>query len=437
MIKAIVKYVEPFSIAEDCGIEIGDVIDNISGKAIGDILDFKYLTSDDYYVVGVKKADGTYEEIEVYNDDFEQFGAEFESPLLDDARRCRNKCIFCFMDQLPPNVRSTMVFKDDDYRLSFLQGNYVTLTNITDADIDRIVNMRISPINVSVHATDGDVRNMMLSNKNAHRIMDIMNRFADGGIMMNAQIVLCPGVNDGDVLKKSIEDLSTLMPWVHSVSVVPVGISKHRKGLYELTPVTPDKAIEVIDIIERYADKLYAEHGTRVVYGADEFYIKAGRPLPSYESYEDFPQIENGVGMMAQFSREIDLALEEDMEYTEGKRYIATGNIAKGYIEGFVCKIKDKYPEVDIDVIGIDNEFFGEMITVTGLVCGRDIIDQLRGKVDGGELLLARNMFKDDCMIFLDDTTLEDVERELNVKVTVNEVDGFDFVSCVLGRKGN
>lgn len=435
MIKATVKYVEPDSIAADCGINPGDVIDNINGNSIGDILDFKYLTSDDYYVVGVTKADGTYEEIEVYNEMYEQFGAEFESPLLDEARRCRNKCIFCFMDQLPPNVRSTMVFKDDDYRLSFLQGNYVTLTNITDEDIDRIVRMRISPINVSVHATDGDVRNMMLCNKNAYRIMDIMNRLAEGGIMMNAQIVLCPGVNDGDILKKSIEDLSTLMPWVHSVSVVPVGISKHRTGLYDLTPVTADKASEVIDIIEAYADKLYADYGTRVIYGADEFYIKAGRPLPPYEAYEDFPQIENGVGMMAQFAREVDLALEEEQEYTTGKKIVVTGNISKGYMESFVNKIKEKYP-VDVDVMSIANDFFGDMITVTGLVCGRDIINQLKGRVEGNELVLARNMFKSDCMVFLDDTTVEDVERELNVKVTVNEVDGFDFVGCVLGRKG-
>lgn len=436
MIEAVVKYVEPDSIAADCGIIPGDIIDNISGEPIGDILDFKYLTSDDYYVVGLRKADGTYEEIEVYNDDFEQFGVEFECPLLDDARRCRNKCIFCFMDQLPPNVRPTMVFKDDDYRLSFLQGNYVTLTNASDEDIDRIIRMRISPINISVHATDKDVRNMMLNNRNAYKIMDIMRRLAVGGITMNAQIVLCPGVNDGAILKKSIEDLASLMPWVHSVSVVPVGISKHRETLCALTPVTSDKAAEIIDIIEHYADKFYAEYGTRVIYGADEFYIKAERPLPSYESYEDFPQIENGVGMMAQFAREIDLALEEELELKDGKRYIATGNIAKGYMETFINKIKAKYPALDVEVIGIDNEFFGEMITVTGLVCGGDIINQLKGKVEGSELLLARNMFKDDCLVFLDDTSLEDVERELNVEITVNEVNGFDFVGCVLGQKG-
>ncbi|MBE7013080.1 MAG: DUF512 domain-containing protein [Ruminococcaceae bacterium] len=434
--KAVVKSVERASIAEDCGINPGDIIDNINGIGIGDILDFKYLTSDEHYVVGVKKTNGQYEEIEIYNDDYEQFGVEFESSLIDEPRRCRNKCIFCFMDQLPPHVRKTMVFKDDDYRLSFLQGNYVTLTNVSDEDIERIIRMRISPINVSVHATDGDVRKMMLGNKGAHKVLDIMKRLAEGGITMNGQIVLCPGVNDGEILKKTIKDLSALMPAVHSVSVVPVGISKHREGLYPLTPVTKEKAQEVIDTVEECAAELLAQYGTRVVYAADEFYIKAQRDIPPYESYEDFPQIENGVGMMAQFAREVDLALESSYEVTGGKKYIATGNISLGYMKGFADKIKAAYPEVDVELIGVDNGFFGEMITVTGLLCGTDIINALRGKVSGGELILARNMFKDDCMIFLDDTTLEEVEKELNVKVTVNEVDGFDFVECVLGRKG-
>ena len=430
-----VKSVEYGSIAEECGIESGDVIDNINDKEIADILDFKYLTSEDYYVVGVSKKDGTYEEIEIYNDCYEQFGVEFENPLIDAPLRCRNKCIFCFMDQLPPNVRKTMVFKDDDYRLSFLQGNYVTLTNLSKDDIKRIIDMGISPINVSVHATDGDVRKMMLGNKNAHKILDIMSSFAHNRLMMNAQIVLCPAVNDGKVLEKTLEDLSSLVPYLHSVSVVPVGITKHREGLFELTPVTKEIACEVIDTVERYAENLYEKHNTRVVYAADEFYIMAERDIPSYEAYEDFPQIENGVGMMASLEREIEEALslrDTHTEYNKSKKYIATGFIACDYINKFVDMIKAKYPLIDVDVIKIRNDFFGDRITVTGLLCGCDIINQLKDKNISGELLLSRNMFKDDRMIFLDDTTLEDVEKALNVKIRVTENDGFDFVNSIL-----
>lgn len=430
--KAVVKSVEYDSIAYDAGIEAGDIIDNISGHKFSDILDFKYLTSDDYYVVGVHKKNGDYEEIEIYNDYYEQFGVEFENALIDEPRRCHNKCIFCFMDQLPPNVRETMIFKDDDVRLSFLQGNYVTLTNLSEKDIQRIIDMRVSPINVSVHATDGEVRKMMLHNKNADKVLDIMKRFADGGIIMNAQIVLCPGVNDGEILRKSIEDLSSLMPYIHSTSVVPVGISKHRKGLYELTPVTKEIATEVLDIIKEYSDRLYKQFGTRMIYAADEFYIMAERDIPPYEEYEGFPQIENGVGMMANLEYEINLALEEETNSSDNKKYIATGAIAYNHINKFVNKIRNKHPNIDVEVYSIRNDFFGDKITVTGLVCGRDIINQLKDKNLNGTLLLARNMFKADSMIFLDDTTLEDVEKELGIKVRVVENDGYDFVQSVL-----
>lgn len=430
--KATVKSVEYDSIAYDAGIEVGDVIDNIDGHKFSDILDFKYLTAEDYYVVGVVKKNGEYEEIEIYNDCYEQFGVEFENALIDEPRRCRNKCIFCFMDQLPPNVRETMIFKDDDFRLSFLQGNYVTLTNLSENDIERIIDMRVSPMNISVQATDGEVRKMMLNNKNANKLLEIMRRFADAGIVMNTQIVLCPGVNDGDILRKSIEDLAELMPWVHSTSVVPVGISKHRKGLYELTPVNKDIACEVIDIIDEYAHKLYKKYGTRVVYAADEFYIMAERVIPPYEYYEDFPQIENGVGMMASLESEIDFALEEDFAVSGDKKIIATGVIAYNHINKFIDKIKDKYPNINVDVYKIENNFFGERITVTGLLCGRDIINQLKDKNLDGTLLLSRNMFKEDCMVFLDDTTLEQVEEELGVNVRVVENEGYDFVSSIL-----
>lgn len=432
--KAIVKTVEIDSIAYDCGIEAGDVIDNIDGKKFSDVLDFKYLTSENYYIVGVIKKDGSYEEIEVYNDFYEQFGVEFENALIDEPKRCRNKCIFCFMDQLPLNVRKTMVFKDDDYRLSFLQGNYVTLTNLDEKEIQRIIDMRISPINVSVHATDGNVRKMMLNNKNADKILDIMERFAKNGITMNAQIVLCPGVNDGKILEKSLKDLSDLMPSVHSVSVVPVGISKHRDGLFNLSPVTKEIATNVVDTVEKFANLLYDKYGTKVHYAADEFYIMAERDIPPYEYYEDFPQIENGVGMMACLEYEIKTALQEEAFSCDKpkKKVIATGVIAYNHIKKFVDMVKEKYPQVNVEVVKITNNFFGERITVTGLLCGCDIIEQLKEKNIDGDLLLARNMFKDDCLIFLDDTTKEDVESELGINVRVVENNGTDFIKSIL-----
>jgi len=272
----------------------------------------------------------------------------------------------------------------------------------------------------------------MLNNKNADNILNIMKRFADAGIIMNAQIVLCPGVNDGDILRKSLEDLANLMPAVHSASVVPVGISKHRNGLFELTPVTKESAADVIDIVEEYSAKLYKEFGTRVVYAADEFYIMAERDIPPYDAYEDFPQIENGVGMMASLEYETNLALNDETHCKGNKKIIATGAIAYNHINGFIDKIKKKHPNVDVEVYKIRNDFFGDRITVTGLLCGRDIINQLKDKSLDGTLLLARNMFKNDSMIFLDDTTLEDVERELGLKVRVTECDGFDFVDSIL-----
>ncbi|MBQ7900776.1 MAG: DUF512 domain-containing protein, partial [Clostridia bacterium] len=294
MNKAVVKLVDQNSIAFDCGVEPGDVIKSVNGKQPVDILDFKYMTSDDYYVVEIEKNDGTVEEIEIYNDDYEQFGVVFENELIDDPKTCRNKCVFCFMDQLPPHVRSTMYFKDDDVRLSFLQGNYVTLTNLSDADIDRLCKLRVSPINVSVHVTDGERRCMMLNNRFAGRVLDIMQKFADSGIIMNAQIVLCKGINDGEYLDKSIADLKAMFPSIRSVSVVPVGLTKYREGLYPLELFDKDGCLQVIEQVERHQKQMLEELGTRLVYLADEFYIKAGVDIPPYEAYEDFPQIENG-----------------------------------------------------------------------------------------------------------------------------------------------
>ena len=313
---AVVKTVFEGSIAEDAGIEKGDVIESVNGKQFRDILDFKYLTSDEKYTIEVIKKDGTLEEIEIYNDCFEPFGVEFENPLIDKPMLCKNKCIFCFMDQLPPNVRSTMLFKDDDVRLSFLQGNYVTLTNLTENEITRLCNLKVSPINVSVHVTDPERRIMMLSNPNAGKVMDIMKRFKDAGIMMNAQIVLCPEINDGAYLSRTISDLASLYPAINSVSVVPVGISKHRQGLFKLQSFTPSSAKAVVDEVTKHQKELKKALGTSLVYLADEFYILAKLPIPPYEHYEEFPQIENGVGLIAAFRDELDTELSFIDEYS-------------------------------------------------------------------------------------------------------------------------
>ena len=434
MSKAVVKSVDPYSIAEDCGIEKGDIITKVNNKEFADVLDFRYLTSDEYYVVEVEKTDGTVEEIEVYNDLYEQFGCEFENSLMDDPKTCHNKCIFCFMDQLPKNMRETMYFKDDDVRLSFLEGNYVTLTNLKDEDIDRLCRLKVSPINVSVHATDASLRCQMLGNRFAGRVMEIMNRFKDAGIFMNAQIVLCKGINDGENLKKSLYDLAGLFPHIKSISVVPVGLTGHREGLYELLPFEKDDCALVIDQVEAYQKDFINKFGTHLVYLADEFYIKAERALPGYDEYEDFAQIENGVGLMTTLKCEIEDALEEGVEcVTSNPKSIATSEIAYEYICSFVDKIKEKCPSLDVNVYKIKNNFFGGKITVTGLLCGCDIIDQLKGKDLGDCLLLSESMFKSDCDILLDNVTREDIERELGVEVKICSNSGFEFVNTITG----
>ena len=435
MEKAVVKSVEQNSIAFDCGIEPGDVIVSIDDKPIRDILDFKYYTSSDYYVVSIEKKDGYIDEIEVYNDDYEQFGVEFENQLIDKPMLCRNKCIFCFMDQLPQNVRSTMHFKDDDVRLSFLSGNYVTLTNLSDEDVDRLCEMRISPINISVHVTDAEKRCMMLNNRFAGKLLDIMNKFKHSGMHMNAQIVLCKGINDGEYLDKSISDLTEFYPYLLSVSVVPVGISKHRDGLFPLESFEKEDCIKVIEQVEKHREQIKQKFGTGLVYLADEFYIKAGLPIPEYEYYEDFPQIENGVGLMATLEREMEIEMDFANEWKDIKptpKSIATSHIAYDYIVKYVDMVKQKNPNLNVNVYKIDNNFFGDKITVTGLLCGSDIIEQLKDKELGEYLLLSSSMFRDDCDIFLDDTTKEQVENALGVKIIINDNSASDFINSLM-----
>lgn len=432
--KAVIANVVPGSIAHDAGLECGDVINTVNGKTFCDILDFKYMTSDEFYTLEITKKDGTEEIIEIYNDYFETLGVEFENPLIDKPMLCKNKCVFCFMDQLPPNVRKTMLFKDDDVRLSFLQGNYVTLTNLNEDDIERLCSLKVSPINVSVHVTDGAKRVEMLKNPNAENLLSVMKRFSEAGIVMNAQIVLCKGINDGEYLKKTITDLRSLYPAVRSVSIVPVGLSKFRDNLCKLQGFDNVSSLDVINLVSTYQKEFKKEINTSLVYLADEFYINAGVPIPEYEHYEEFPQIENGVGLIAAMRDEINTELDF-LEIPKEKvpaKTIVTSYIAYDFICECVSKLKSKIPSLDVDIVKIRNNFFGERITVTGLLCGNDIINQLKGKLKNNILLLSESMFKADEDIFLDDTNICDIEEKLGVKVIKTPNTGYGFINAIL-----
>ena len=429
-----VKSVIENSIAYDAYIEPGDVITMIDGKEICDFIDFKYLTSNDYYVVTVEKKDGEVEEIEIYNDDFEPFGVEFENQLIDKPRECRNKCIFCFMDQLPPNMRATMHFKDDDVRLSFLQGNYVTLTNLNDKDIERIVRLKISPINVSVHTTDGELRKKMLNNRFADKILDIMHKFKDGGIRMNEQIVLCKGINDGKYLEKSICDLEKLFPAIMSVSIVPVGVSAYRKGLFPLESFDEKTAGDVIDLVTPYQKRFKKKYGTSLVYLADEFYISAKRELPPYEHYETFPQIENGVGMLRDLEEEFSWAVEDEPERDIKRRVtIPTGEGVYAFMEHVMDFAREKFPGLEINLVPVHNDFFGGTVNVTGLLTGRDLVNRLSRENLGDAILLAPSMLMADEDIFLDDMTVQQLSEKLGVPAYRMHKDAAGELKDILG----
>lgn len=430
-----IKYVEPDSIAFEAGIEPGDKLITVNGHDFHDILEYRYLTVEYEVTLEVLKKDGTTEMITVEND-YEDLGIEFEEGLIDEAQSCRNKCIFCFIDQLPKGMRETVYFKDDDTRLSFLQGNYVTLTNMSDEEIDRLIKMRVSPINISVHATEPKLREMMLNNRFAGKCYGIMKKFAENDIYMNCQIVLCPGINDGEHLKRSLTDLGNLFPYVNSISVVPVGLTRYREGLCKIEPFTAETSRETIEFVEKIQKDFLKKYGSRLVYLADEFYINAKMEMPLAEEYEGFPQIENGVGLIASMQEEFDsgLKLVEDKKRSRHIS-IATGEISYDFIKTLSEKIENKCSGVKIDVYAIKNNFFGGGVNVSGLVCGCDIIEQLKGKTTTDELMIPHSMLRDDDNIFLDDTTVEDIEKELSVKITPIINDGYEFIEKILDEE--
>lgn len=428
-----IKKVYSGSIAEEIGLEKGDVISKINDVPLKDVLDYRYLINDEYITLTIKTKQNTVEEIEIEKDAYEDLGVEFESSLMDKPQHCKNKCVFCFIDQLPKGMRESLYFKDDDTRLSFFQGNYVTLTNIDDDEIDRLIRLRISPINISVHTTDSALRVNMLKNPAAGRIMEQMKKFYENHINMNCQIVLCPGFNDGKNLEKTIFDLYSFYPYVNSVSIVPVGLTKHREGLCNLTPVDKEIARDVLSHIHFWQKRFRQETGTNFIYASDEFYLKAELDIPSPDYYDGYPQLENGVGLIASLHEELDEALKTNYEDIPPHSVtIATGNAAYKTMMEAADKITNIYPQIKIDVKEIKNNFFGESVTVAGLLCGCDIINQLKGMDLGNFLLLSSEMLRSETEIFLDDLTISDIEKALNIKVKPVPTSGFELLMAVL-----
>ena len=428
-----IEYVESGSLAEEAGICAGDKLLKINGEDFSDLLEYRYLTSEPEVTLEVEKADGSTEIITIESD-YEDLGLNFHGELIGDAMSCTNKCIFCFIDQLPKGMRETVYFKDDDTRLSFLQGNYVTLTNMSGDDIDRLIRIHVSPINISVHTTNPELRVKMLNNRFAGKCLDIMKKFAANNIYMNCQIVSCPGINDGRELDRTIADLAALYPHVASVSVVPVGLTRYRDGLYELTPYTAETSRQIINQVGAWQKRLLDKFGSRRVYLSDEFYINAGAKIPDADAYEGFPQLENGVGLIASMKEEFDLGIELVKDKPRNIRVcIATGEIAYGFIKSLADRLMEKCPGVKIDVAPIKNNFFGGGVSVAGLVCGSDIIEQV--KTDADYLMIPDVMLRDDDEIFLDDVTLSDVEKALGVKIKTSLNDGYDFIEKILGEE--
>lgn len=425
--------VRPSSIAEELGIKKGDKLISINGAGIKDILEYKYLTTDEFLEVEIENSSGEIWIYEMEKEYDEDIGIVFEG-IIDKPKSCHNKCIFCFIDQLPSGMRETLYFKDDDTRLSFLQGNFVTLTNLSGREIDRIIKYRISPINVSVHTTDPKLRKMMLNNKNAGKLMDYLEKLKEGGIEVKAQIVLCPGVNDGENLDKTVKDLSELHPELSCVAVVPAGITKHRQGLYVLKEFDKAGASAVIEQVKKLQGKFLEELETRFVFLSDEFFLISGKDLPGYDEYEGFSQLENGVGLITLFNEEITEALNKLCSYNKKKRIVSiiTGEYAASNLAKAASRIENAIEDLEIRVFPIANDFFGHGVKVAGLLTGKDIIDQLRGKPIGNVIFIPECMLKREERIFLDNITVDELEKELGAKVTICKEDGSDLVKNIL-----
>ena len=415
-------------------VQAGDTLLAINSNKILDVLDYKFFAYDTRLELRLRRPDGSEYSLHVVKPEGGDLGLDFESYLMDKPRSCANRCVFCFIDQLPKGMRPTMYFKDDDTRLSFLLGNYITLTNLSQREIERIIALHISPINISVHATDPELRRQLLRNPRAGECMEIMGRFAKAGITMNCQIVCCPGLNDGEALMQSMRELEALYPQVHSVSIVPVGLTKFREGLYPLVPFTREHAAETLDMVDSFGAECIRCHGSRIFWCGDELYIKAGREIPPDEFYEEYTQLENGVGMLRLMETEFSSALKLGGE-PDGRPFsIATGVSAAPYFQILLDKAKEKYPEIKGKIYPIVNDFFGHSINVTGLITGGDLIAQLKDKELGERLLISQNMLRRAEMDFLDDVKLEEASAALGLPIYPIEQDGFALFDAVCGE---
>ena len=438
----VIQSIVPGSIAEEMELQPGDTVLAINGQDIEDVFDYHYLVNDEYIEMLIRTADGTEEVLEIEKDYDEDIGIVFESSLMDDYRSCSNNCIFCFIDQLPKGMRETMYFKDDDSRLSFLQGNYITMTNMKDEALERIIRYKLEPINVSVHTTNPELRCMMLHNRFAGDALKKVDRFYEAGIEMNGQIVLCKGVNDGAELERSISDMSKYLPHLRSVSVVPVGLSKYREGLYPLEPFTKEDAQQVLATIHKWQEKLFPEYGLHFIHASDEWYILAEEEIPDEDNYDGYLQLENGVGMIRLLLEEFEDSLRQLRKSGAMERWnhrnreisTVTGRIVAPYIERMARRMEKEFPGLCVHVHPIRNDFFGERITVTGLLTGQDIMAQLKGEHLGEELLLPINVLRSGERVLLDDYTVEDISSALQVPVNIVKSSGYDFTESLLGK---
>lgn len=430
-IQTIIVSVDPGSPAERAGLRPGQRLVSINGQPVRDVLDYKFYSYDSHLALEAAGPDGTVCQIPIRKGEGEPLGLNFESYLMDSMKRCSNHCVFCFIDQLPKGLRPSLYVKDDDARLSFLLGNYISLTNLSEEDVQRILRMHISPVNISVQSTEPALRCELLRNQKAGKALQIMEQFAEGGITMNCQLVVCEGLNDGEHLARSLSDLKRLYPAVQSVSVVPFGMTKHRNGLYPLKATTQEGAAQCLDITESFAQGCLAELGTRLAWCGDELYLKAGRPLPDTEYYEDFTQFENGIGMLSLFAEEFRLALPDYAGRSAPPFTVATGTAAAPLLRELLAEAEAVCAGLEYKVTAVRNDFFGEGVSVAGLITGGDLIAQLRGQVCGGRVLISENMLRDGGDVFLDDYTPGQVSEEIGAAVVPVRIDGADLLEKI------
>ena len=429
--------VDPGSPAARAGITPGEALLSIDGQSIRDVLDYKFFSYDGRLALEVSDTDGVPRSVTVHKGEGEPLGLNFESYLMDKMKRCSNHCVFCFIDQLPKGMRPSLYVKDDDARLSFLMGNYISLTNLSEEDVQRILRMNISPVNISVQTTNPALRCEMLRNKRAGESLSIMNRFAEQGITMNCQLVVCEGLNDGSELERSLNDLKALYPAVNSISVVPFGMTRHREGLYPLKPTTKEGAERCLAITEAFAAKCLEELGTRLAWCGDEYYLKAGRELPSADDYEDFTQFENGIGMLSLFAEEFRLALPDYAGRVATPFTVATGTAAAPLIRKLLDEARAICHNLEYQIIAIRNDFFGEGVSVAGLITGQDLIAQLAGRLCGTRVLISENMLRDGGDVFLDDITPAQVEDAIGAAVVPVRIDGADLLEKIFDCSPN